>query len=116
MNKASLKKIRYLQLGGQPWQTLGNQQLQGATGGFGQYLYNQATNPITPPYNSVLYPNPIASQGSLNSTPLNTNFSPQVQQQFQKQQESQIQANIAIFLCVKKFLNFKIKNSKEEKK
>lgn len=94
MNKVSLKKIRHLQLGGNVWQTLGNQQLQGATGGFGQYLYNQAINPITPPYNSVLYPNPIASQGSLNSTPLNTNFSPQVQQQFQKQQESQTQANI----------------------
>lgn len=94
MNKVSLKKIRHLQLGGNIWQTLGNQQLQGATGGFGQYLYNQTINPITPPYNSVLYPNPIASQGSLNSTPLNTNFSPQVQQQFQKQQESQTQANI----------------------
>ena len=94
MNKVSLKKIRHLQLGGNVWQTLGNQQLQGATGGFGQYLYNQAINSITPPYNSVLYPNPIASQGSLNSTPLNTNFSPQVQQQFQKQQESQTQANI----------------------
>ena len=94
MNKVSLKKIRHLQLGGNVWQTLGNQQLQGATGGFGQYLYNQAINPITPPYNSVLYPNPIVSQGSLNSTPLNTNFSPQVQQQFQKQQESQTQANI----------------------
>ena len=94
MNKVSLKKIRHLQLGGNIWQTLSNQQLQGATGGFGQYLYNQAINPITPPYNSVLYPNPIASQGSLNSTPLNTNFSPQVQQQFQKQQESQTQANI----------------------
>lgn len=94
MNKVSLKKIRHLQLGGNVWQTLGNQQLQGATGGFSQYLYNQAINPITPPYNSVLYPNPIASQGSLNSTPLNTNFSPQVQQQFQKQQESQTQANI----------------------
>ena len=97
MNKVSLKKIRHLQLGGNIWQTLGNQQLQGATGGFGQYLYNQAINPInpiTPPYNSILYPNPIASQGSLNSTPLNTNFSPQVQQQFQKQQASQTQANI----------------------
>lgn len=95
MNKVSLKKIRHLQLGGNIWQTLGNQQLQGATGGFGQYLYNkQVINPITPPYNSILYPNPIASQGSLNSTPLNTNFSPQVQQQFQKQQESQTQANI----------------------
>ena len=94
MNKVSLKKIRHLQLGGNIWQTLGNQQLQGATGGFGQYLYNQAINPITFPYNSPLYPNPIASQGSLNSTPLNTNFSPQVQQQFQKQQESQTQANI----------------------
>lgn len=95
MNKVSLKKIRHLQLGGNIWQTLGNQQLQGATGGFGQYLYNnQVINPITFPYNSPLYPNPIASQGSLNSTPLNTNFSPQVQQQFQKQQESQTQANI----------------------
>lgn len=95
MNKVSLKKIRHLQLGGNIWQTLGNQQLQGATGGFGQYLYNNyVINPITFPYNSPLYPNPIASQGSLNSTPLNTNFSPQVQQQFQKQQESQIQANI----------------------
>lgn len=95
MNKVSLKKIRHLQLGGNVWQTLSNQQLQGATGGFGQYLYNnQVINPITFPYNSPLYPNPIASQGSLNSTPLNTNFSPQVQQQFQKQQESQTQANI----------------------
>lgn len=95
MNKVSLKKIRHLQLGGNVWQTLGNQQLQEATGGFGQYLYNkQIINPITFPYNSPLYPNPIASQGSLNSTPLNTNFSPQVQQQFQKQQESQTQANI----------------------
>ena len=95
MNKVSLKKIRHLQLGGNVWQTLGNQQLQGATGGFGQYLYNnQIINSITFPYNSPLYPNPIASQGSLNSTPLNTNFSPQVQQQFQKQQESQTQANI----------------------
>lgn len=95
MNKVSLKKIRHLQLGGNIWQTLSNQQLQGATGGFGQYLYNkQVINPITFPYNSPLYPNPIASQGSLNSTPLNTNFSPQVQQQFQKQQESQTQANI----------------------
>lgn len=95
MNKVSLKKIRHLQLGGNVWQTLGNQQLQEATGGFGQYLYNkQVINPITFPYNSPLYPNPIASQGSLNSTPLNTNFSPQVQQQFQKQQESQTQANI----------------------
>lgn len=95
MNKVSLKKIRHLQLGGNVWQTLGNQQLQGATGGFGQYLYNkQVINPITFPYNSPLYPNPIASQGSLNSTPLNTNFSPQIQQQFQKQQESQTQANI----------------------
>lgn len=95
MNKVSLKKIRHLQLGGNVWQTLSNQQLQGATGGFGQYLYNnQVINPITFPYNSPLYPNPIASQGSLNSIPLNTNFSPQVQQQFQKQQESQTQANI----------------------
>ena len=95
MNKVSLKKIRHLQLGGNVWQTLSNQQLQGATGGFGQYLYNnQVINPITFPYNSPLYPNPIASQGSLNSTPLNTNFSPQVQQQFQKQQEYQTQANI----------------------
>ena len=95
MNKVSLKKIRHLQLGGNVWQTLGNQQLQGATEGFGQYLYNkQVINPITPPYNSILYPNPIASQGSLNSTPLSTNFSYQVQQQFQKQQESQTQANI----------------------
>lgn len=95
MNKVSLKKIRHLQLGGNVWQTLGNQQLQGATGGFGQYLYNkQVINPITFPYNSPLYPNPIASQGSLNSTPLNTNFSHQIQQQFQKQQESQTQANI----------------------
>lgn len=95
MNKVSLKKIRHLQLGGNIWQTLGNQQLQGATGGFGQYIYNnQVINPITFPYNSPLYPNPIATQGSLNSTPLNTNFSPQIQQQFQKQQESQTQANI----------------------
>lgn len=95
MNKVSLKKIRHLQLGGNVWQTLGNQQLQGATGGFGQYIYNnQVINPITFPYNSPLYPNPIATQGSLNSTPLNTNFSPQIQQQFQKQQESQTQANI----------------------
>lgn len=94
MNKVSLKKIRHLQLGGNVWQTLGNQQLQGATGGFGQYLYNQVINPTILPYNNAIYPNPIASQGSLNSSPLNTNFSPQVQQQFQKQQESQTQANI----------------------
>lgn len=95
MNKVSLKKIRHLQLGGNIWQTLGNQQLQGATGGFGQYLlYNQSTSPITPPYNNKAYPNPIASQGSLNSTPLSTNFNPQIQQQFQKQQESQVQANV----------------------
>ena len=94
MNKVSLKKIKHLQLGGNIWQTLGNQQLQGATGGFGQYLYNQVINPITLPYSNVIYPNPIASQGSLNSSPLNTNFNPQVQQQFQKQQESQTQANI----------------------
>ena len=94
MNKVSLKKIKHLQLGGNIWQTLGNQQLQGATGGFGQYLYNQVINPTTLPYNNAIYPNPIASQGSLNSSPLNTNFNPQVQQQFQKQQESQTQANI----------------------
>lgn len=94
MNKVSLKKIRHLQLGGNMWQALGSQQLQGATGGFGQYLYNQVINPITPPYNNMVYPNPIASQGSLNSAPLNTNFNPQVQQQFQKQQASQVQANV----------------------
>lgn len=94
MNKVSLKKIRHLQLGGNIWQTLGNQQLQEATGGFGQYLYNQVINPTILPYSNAIYPNPIASQGSLNSTPLNTNFSPQVQQQFQKQQESQTQTNI----------------------
>lgn len=94
MNKVSLKKIRHLQLGGNIWQTLGNQQLQGATGGFGQYLYGQPINPITPPYNSAIYPNSAVSQGSLNGTPLNTNFSPQIQQQFQKQQESQVQANV----------------------
>ena len=80
MNKASLNKIRYLQSGGQPWQTLRNN----------TFMQNIANNLQIP---TKLTPT-IATQGSLNGTPLTTNLNPQIQQQLQNQQETYTQANI----------------------
>lgn len=87
MNKVSLKKLKKMQLGGNVWQQLDTQNLYGA---FGQYL--PARSPIQIPY-SPLYTG-TAPQGNLNGNPFNTNFSTQMQQKFNAQQETQTQANV----------------------
>ena len=70
MNKASLNKIRYLQSGGQPWQTLRNS----------QYIKNIINNVNWSQYNTP----------SINGSPISTNLEQQVQQNLNTQAHAAI--------------------------
>ena len=97
MNKVSLNKIRKMQLGGNTWQQLGNQQIQNAFGGY----YNGRNAYTEPVLSRTYYPSALPTinvgnvpQGSLNGNPLNVRLNDQVQQNIKDYQQSTVDAMI----------------------
>lgn len=97
MNKVSLNKIRKMQLGGNTWQQLGNQQIQNAFGGY----YNGRNTYTEPVLSRTYYPSALPTinvgnvpQGSLNGNPLNVRLNDQVQQNIKDYQQSTVDAMI----------------------
>lgn len=97
MNKVSLNKIRKMQLGGNTWQQVGNQQVQNAFGG-----YYSGRNAYTEPILSrTYYPSALPTintgntpQGSLNGNPFKVRLNDQVQQNIKDYQQSTVDAMI----------------------
>lgn len=97
MNKVSLNKIRKMQLGGNTWQQVGNQQVQNAFGGY----YNGRNAYTEPVLSRTYYPSalPVINtgnipQGSLNGNPFKVRLNDQVQQNIKDYQQSTVDAMV----------------------